>query len=83
MNPHFLPTTGEKLTDAQRLDFLRQVVEAHNLSHNDLARFTGYARDSVSGWFTEKTSPRHRAVPVRAFDRLLNELRLGTVKGSK
>jgi hypothetical protein len=83
MNPHFLPTTGEKLNDEQRLSFIRQVVEAHNLSHIDLARFTGYARDSVSGWLTEKTSPRYRAVPVRAVDRLLNELRLGNVKGSK
>lgn len=83
MNPILLPTTGEYLTDEQRLDFIRKVVEAHNLSHVDLAKFTGYARDSVSGWLTEKSSPRYRAVPVRAFDRLLNELRLGTVKGSK
>jgi hypothetical protein len=83
MNLYSLPTTGEKLSDEQRLDFIRQVVEAYHLSHLDLARFTGYARDSVSGWLTEKTSPRYRAVPVRAFDRLLNELRLGTVKGSK
>jgi hypothetical protein len=83
MNPHHLPTTGEKLTDDERLLFIRHIIEKHNLSHVDLARFTGYARDSVSGWLTEKTSPRYRAVPVRAFDRLLDQLQLGKVKGSK
>lgn len=83
MNPHFLSTTGEKLNDVERLAFVRNIVEKYNLTHLDLARFTGYARDSVSGWLTESASPRHRAVPVRAVDRLLNELRLGNVKGSK
>lgn len=83
MDQHFLKTTGEKLTDEQRLEFVRNILESHNLTHHELARYTGYARETVSGWLTDTTSPRYRPVPARAVDRLLFELNSGNVKGSK
>lgn len=83
MDQHGLNPIGERMTDEERLAFIRNTVETYNLSHQDLSRYTGYARNSVSGWLTETTSPRYRIIPARAIDRLLFELSSGRVKGSK
>ncbi|MFD2883211.1 hypothetical protein ACFS4T_11645 [Pseudomonas lini] len=63
--------------------FIRRIARAHNLSHQDLTKYTGYLLDTVSGWFTTCDSLRHRHVSARAIDRLVLELKLGQVKGSK
>lgn len=83
MNMNCVITTGEKMTADERLTFVRATVEKYRMSHGDLARYTGYAVNSVVGWFTYRNSPRHRCVPARAVDRLLLELQSGHVKGSK
>lgn len=74
---------AEAAAAAERLAFLRRILENYNLSHRDLAKYTGYTHHSVSGWFTEPHSPRHRDVPERAVGRLLLELQNGPLKGSK
>jgi hypothetical protein len=71
------------MTEEERLAFIRWTAETHNLSHQDLSKFSGYSTNSVSGWLTMRDSPRHRGVPARAVDRLLLELHCGRVKGSK
>lgn len=76
-------TTGDRLTDTERLAFIRSTVDKYQLSHLDLAFFTGYSTDSVTAWLTHSESPRYRVVPARAVDRLLHELKSGQVKGSK
>lgn len=76
-------TAGERLTEAERLAFIRSTVERYNLSHQDLAFYTGYSQDSVCAWLTDSESPRYRSVPARVVDRLLLELSSGRVKGSK
>lgn len=76
-------TTGERMSAAERLAFLRETVESHHLQHPDVARYTGYTVNSVSGWFTDQKSPRYREIPARAVDRLLLELKSGNVKSSK
>jgi hypothetical protein len=76
-------TVGDRLTETERLSFIRHTVEQHQLSHQDLAFYTGYSPDSVCGWLSDSSSPRHRSVPARAVDRLLHELKTGQVKGSK
>jgi hypothetical protein len=76
-------TVGDRMPEAERLAFIRSTAESHNLSHRDLAFYTGYSQDSVGGWLSDTDSPRHRVVPARAVDRLLHELRSGHVKGSK
>jgi hypothetical protein len=77
------PDEAEAAAAADRLFFLRGILETYNLSHRDLAKYTGYTHHSVSGWFTEPHSPRHRDVPARAVDRLRLELQNGHLKGSK
>lgn len=76
-------TSGERMTAQERLAFIRSTAEAHRLSHHDLSHFTGFSHHSVSGWLTTCDSPRHRHISARAVDRLLLELALGTVMGSK
>lgn len=76
-------STGmEQSTADERLAFLRSIMQSHSLTYRDLAIFTGYAQESVAGWFTNAASIRHRDVPVRAVERLQLELKLGNVKGS-
>jgi hypothetical protein len=76
-------STGERMSPTERLSFFRTIEEKHRLSHPDLARLTGYALNTVFGWFTTPESPRYREVPARAVDRLLLELQYGNVKGTK
>ena len=76
-------TAGERMTNGERLAFIRRTAAQHRLSHQDLKQFTGYSLHTVCGWFTNCDSIRHRHVSARAVDRLLLELASGTVKGSK
>ena len=81
--PNHVATAGERMSAPERLDFLRKYIDLYNLSYTDVARFTGYSIDSVCGWLSHPESTRHREVPARGVDRLLLELQMGKVKGSK
>ena len=76
-------TVGDRMPEAERLAFIRSTADKYQLSHQDLAFYTGYSSDSVTAWLTTSESPRYRVVPARAVDRLLFELRSCLVKGSK
>jgi hypothetical protein len=65
------------MTADDRIAYIRKLAKSHHLSHKDLALLTSYSRHSVSGWFTDCDSRRHRDVPARAIDLL--RLRLASV----
>lgn len=71
------------MTDEERLAWMRSAMDTHNLSWNDLARYTGYSYSTVGSWFTQVESSRHRPIPARAIDRLQLEIKAGNVRGSK
>ncbi|UVM35007.1 hypothetical protein [Pseudomonas sp. B21-019] len=71
MTKHNRPrTAGESMTADDRMAYIRNLAKSDHLSHEDLALLTGYSRHSVSGWFTDCDSRRHRDVPARAIDLL-------------
>lgn len=71
------------MTDSERLALLKSLADRHHLSQADLAKYTGYSTAYVAAWSTNEESPRHRAVPARALERLILEIEAGNVKGSK
>jgi len=70
------------MTADERITFIRKLAKSHRLSHKDLALLTCYSRHSVSGWFTDCDSRRHREVPARAIDLLRLKLALENVNGT-
>lgn len=62
--------------------YIRDLAKSHHLSHKDLALLTGYSRHSVSGWFTDCDSRRHRDIPARAIDLLRLKRALADVNGT-
>lgn len=71
------------MTAEQRLALILRTAKYRGLTHLDLTHLTGHSLNTVSSWFTNCTSARHRNVSARAIDRLLLELATGHVKGNK
>lgn len=69
-----------QLTDQEKIEWVSKLADRYRLTHEDIARYSGYKLSSVDAWFCHSNSSRYRPIPERAFDRLVLEYKAGRIR---